>query len=74
LLCQAQLINKVPSASPARQPLRATTSERTFKALLVDIGIIQNLSGMAVNTEYAQMDLLSINKGALAEQFVGQEY
>jgi uncharacterized protein len=74
LLCQARIINKVPSASPEGLPLEASASQRFFKALVVDIGIMQCLSGMAVNTEYAQSDLLAIYRGALAEQFVGQEF
>ena len=74
LLCQARLINKVPSASPAGLPLEATASQRFFKALLVDIGVMQHLCGMAVDTEYAQSDLLAIYRGALAEQFAGQEF
>ncbi|KPL10310.1 MAG: nuclease [Bacteroides sp. SM23_62] len=73
LLCQARFLSKVRSVSPAGLPLVATASERTFKALLIDIGLMQNLCGLAVNTEYSQSDLLSIYRGALAEQFVGQE-
>ncbi len=73
LLCQSRFISKVRSASPAGLPLAATASERTFKALILDIGLMQNLCGLAVNTEYFQSDLLSIYRGALAEQFVGQE-
>jgi len=73
LLCQARFLNKVRSTSPEGLPLNATASERKFKALLIDIGLMQNLCGLAVNTEYFQSDLLSIYRGALAEQFVGQE-
>jgi predicted AAA+ superfamily ATPase len=73
LLCEARFIGKIRSASPAGLPLSATASERTFKALIVDIGLMQNLSGLAVNTEFARSDLLSVYRGALAEQFVGQE-
>jgi predicted AAA+ superfamily ATPase len=73
LLCQARFLTKVRSVSPAGLPLVATASERTFKALLIDIGLMQNLCGLRVNTEYSQSDLLSIYRGALAEQFVGQE-
>jgi predicted AAA+ superfamily ATPase len=41
---------------------------------MVDIGIMQHLCGMQVSTEFAQSDLLSIYRGALAEQFAGQEF
>ena len=73
LLCQARFFSRVSSASPAGIPLSATASQRRFKALMVDIGIMQNLSGIAAHTEYTKTDLLSIYRGALAEQFVGQE-
>ncbi len=73
LLCLAQVIRKVPATSPAGLPLAAAASERKFKALLLDIGLMQNLCGLSVDVEYAKTDLLSIYQGALAEQFVGQE-
>ena len=73
LLCQAQLLNKISAASPAGLPLNATASQRVFKALLIDIGMMQFISGLPVNIEYSNTDLLSTYKGALAEQFVGQE-
>ncbi|MBC8182841.1 ATP-binding protein [candidate division KSB1 bacterium] len=73
LLCLAQVIRKVPSASPAGLPLNVSASERKFKALMVDVGLMQYLCGMPVNTEYVKDDLLAIYQGAMAEQFVGQE-
>jgi len=73
LLCLAQLIRKVSAASPAGLPLGAYVRERKFKALLLDIGLMQNLCGMPIDVEYTKADLLSIYHGAMAEQFVGQE-
>jgi uncharacterized protein len=73
LLCLAQVIRRVPSASPAGLPLGATASARNFKALMVDIGLMQHLCGMPMDAGYAQRDLLAIHEGAMAEQFVGQE-
>ncbi len=73
LLCQARFFHKVRSASPAGLPLGASASERKFKALVLDIGLMQNLCGIGANTEYTRPDLLSVYRGALAEQFVGQE-
>lgn len=40
---------------------------------MVDIGIWQHLCGINVEKEYQKSDLLSIYKGAMAEQFVAQE-
>ncbi len=73
LLCLAQVTRKVSAASPPELPLGASASERKFKALMVDIGLMQHLSGMPVDVEYARTDLLAIHRGAMAEQFVGQE-
>lgn len=73
LLCLANVVRKVQSANPVGLPLGASASSKIFKALMVDIGLMQNLSGMSVDIEYAKSDLLNIYRGAMAEQFVGQE-
>ena len=73
LLCFAQVMRKVPAATPAGLPLGASASARKFKALMVDVGLMQHLCGMPVDIEYTKTDLLDIHAGAMAEQFVGQE-
>lgn len=73
LLCLANIVRKVPSVNPEGLPLGASASSKIFKALMVDIGLMQNLSGMSVDIEYAKADLLNIYRGTMAEQFVGQE-
>jgi hypothetical protein len=72
-LCLAQVARRIPSVDPSGLPLGATASARLFKALLLDIGLMRYLSGMPNDIEYAKRDLLSIYRGAMAEQFVGQE-
>lgn len=73
LLNMAQVVRKIPSTSAAGLPLGASASERKFKALVLDIGLMQSLCGLSVNDQIFNKDLLSIYNGALAEQFVGQE-
>ena len=73
LLCLAQVVRRVPSAAPSGLPLGASASQKKFKALLVDIGLMQHLCGMPVPVEYAKTNLLDVYHGAMAEQFVGQE-
>ena len=73
LLATARMLYKVRSASPAGLPLQAGASEKKFKAILLDIGLLARLSGLSIKDEYVQDNLLSMFKGALAEQFVGQE-
>jgi hypothetical protein len=73
LLCMARVIRKVPAANPSGLPLGATASARRLKVLLLDIGLWQHLCGMRTDIEYAKADLLDVYRGAMAEQFVGQE-
>jgi predicted AAA+ superfamily ATPase len=53
-------------------PLEAAASRR-FKAIVVDVGVMQRLAGLPVEVEFAKRDLLAMHNGAVAEQFVGQE-
>jgi predicted AAA+ superfamily ATPase len=73
LLCMARVVKKVPAANPSGMPLAAGASAGKFKAIFVDVGLWQHLSGMRADIEFAKADLLDIYEGAMAEQFVGQE-
>jgi hypothetical protein len=73
LLETARLISRVKATSPAGLPLGAGSSDKKFKAIMLDIGLLSSLSGLSYPTEYMKTDLLAIFRGALAEQFVGQE-
>lgn len=73
LLCLANVVRKIPSANPTGLPPGATASQGIFKSIMVDIGLLRYLSGMPVDMEYSKSDLLNIFRGAMAEQFVGQE-
>lgn len=73
LLCMARVAKKVPSTNPSGIPLNASASTSKFKAIMVDVGLWQHLSGMRTEIEFAKTDLLDIYEGAMAEQFVGQE-
>jgi hypothetical protein len=73
LLRNARIVSKISSASPAGLPLGSSASEKKFKAVMLDIGIMQQLCGLTTNNDFFTSDLLDIYKGSLAEQFVGQE-
>lgn len=73
LLETARLFKKVRASSPAGIPLGASASEKKFKAIMLDIGLMASLNGLNISKEYLKSDLLSIFRGAMAEQFVGQE-
>lgn len=73
LLCLSRVIRKVRVSKAQGLPLGHAGAGRRFKALMVDIGIMQALAGISTAHEYAKEDILSIHHGAMAEQFVGQE-
>ena len=52
LLCLSEVVNKISSVDPSGLPLGATASEKIFKALLVDIGLMRYLTGMPVDIDY----------------------
>jgi predicted AAA+ superfamily ATPase len=72
-LCLAQVARRIPAVDPSGLPLGASASAKVFKALMLDLGLMRYLSGMPDDIEYAKGDLLAIYRGAMAEQFVGQE-
>jgi hypothetical protein len=73
LLCMAKLITRIPAASPASLPLSSSASDKKFKAIMLDIGLMRAMHELPVQHEYTRHDLLSMYQGAMAEQFVGQE-
>ncbi len=72
-LLNAKIIKKIPSLSTITPPYNLNISLKKFKALLLDIGLWQHLIGMSDYLELTKSDLSNIYRGALAEQFVGQE-
>lgn len=73
LLVMARIVRKIVAVDSPLLPLGAQARDKIFKAGLLDIGLMQYLCGMPVESEYVQPDLLAIYRGAMAEQFVGQE-
>lgn len=73
LLERAQVIHRVAAAKQVGLPLGVGASSRRFKAIMVDLGLLHRLTGGPLDAAFATADLLGIYKGALAEQYVGQE-
>ncbi len=73
LLCKARIVHKIPSCDPSGLPLGASANEKRFKAALLDVGLMQNLSQVRVDLEMREGDLLDMFRGRLAEQFAAQE-
>lgn len=72
LLIQAGLLLPVYETKASALPLNAAINEKKFKLLFVDIGLV-NFSTQLSASILMQDDLLLLNDGAIAEQFVGQE-
>ncbi len=71
-LCQAGLIILVYATSGAGLPFITHMNEKKFKLLFLDIGLVKRASHLDLETLFDE-NLFLVNKGALAEQFVGQE-
>ena len=73
LLVKARLIHKISSIGILEFPLTIQSSTRKFKTIMLDIGIWQQLSGVPMLPELSNTNLMNGYRGALAEQFIGQE-
>jgi uncharacterized protein len=73
LLNQADVIHYVKRTSGAGLPLESGVKDNFFKIILLDIGLMHAISGVYSETA-KQKDFTAIFNGAVAEQFVGQEF
>ena len=72
LLSLAGVVHPVHHSSANGVPLGAEASERVFKVLCLDVGLMSTACGLSVLDLERADDLLLVNRGALAEQMVGQ--
>ncbi len=70
LLAGGRVVQLVHHSSANGVPLGAEISEKRFKALFLDCGLANRVCGLPL---VPVEGLLTVNEGALAEQFVGQE-
>jgi len=73
LLEKAFLVHPVHSTNISGLPLGANVSAKVFKALFLDVGLMQHICGIDPLDTINSSDLNSVYRGAVAEQFVGQE-
>ncbi|MBI5498806.1 MAG: ATP-binding protein [Deltaproteobacteria bacterium] len=73
LLVRAGLAHRVVHTDARGIPLGAQTDDRKFKVLLFDLGVHQRMLGLDVPAFLAASDIDLVNKGSLAELFVGLE-
>jgi hypothetical protein len=67
------LFQKVSASHAQGLPLGADASMTVFKSLFLDIGLMQHKCGISATELLKERDLLAFYRGALAEQFVGQQ-
>ena len=72
LLCDAFCIINVPHSAGNGVPLASEVNPKKFKILLLDIGLMQRALRLD-HTILLKNEILQINMGSVAEQFVGQE-
>lgn len=68
----AGLIQKVLLTNASGIPMHMHAKENKFKLLFLDVGLVNSANKLDIQVAW-DMDLLQINAGAQAEQFVGQE-
>lgn len=72
-LVKAGLIHKVYQCSTPKLPLIAYENRRTFKAYLLDVGLINTMANLPMKTILQGNQLFQEFKGSLSENFVTQE-
>ncbi len=73
LLLMAGLAYKIYHTSASGLPLGAQINKKKFKIILFDIGIHQQITGTDISSYLTADNFNSVNKGNVAELFVGLE-
>lgn len=68
----AGLLHLVHTTSASGLPLITTMNEKKFKLLFLDVGLAQRACQLDLSLIF-ERDVMLLNRGMLAEQFVGQE-
>lgn len=71
-LKKSGVIFPVYSTSASGLPLLTHLNEKRFKLLFLDVGLMKRAAKLDIDLLFTQ-DLMLLDKGAIAEQFVGQE-
>lgn len=71
-LSSAGIIFPVYSTSAAGLPLLTHVQEKKFKLIFLDVGLLKRASKLDLDVLLSE-DLILINRGTIAEQYVGQE-
>ena len=72
LLAYAGILHPIYACHASGLPLNAGQHENKFKLLFLDVGLMQYTARLSADIVLTE-DILLLNRGSLAEQFVGQE-
>ncbi|OGC24707.1 hypothetical protein A2291_04750 [candidate division WOR-1 bacterium RIFOXYB2_FULL_42_35] len=72
LLDLAGVVKPIYLSSASGLPIGSKINEKKFKLLFLDVGLAQNSCGLQSNLLFEE-NIMQINAGGVAEQFVGQE-
>ncbi len=72
LLNKAGVISPIYTTSAAGLPLNIHINDKKFKLLFLDVGLLKRATKLDIDLLFTE-NLLLLNQGAIAEQFVGQE-
>jgi len=72
LLSMARVVSKVIHSHCSGLPLQADIEEKVFKLLFLDIGLMNAICGLDWRNISQMDEVRLINRGAIAEQFIGQ--
>lgn len=73
LLALAGIARKVYHTDARGLPLGAQVNPKRFKVMLMDVGLHQRILGLDISKMMTASSLDVVNKGSIAEVFVGQE-
>ncbi len=72
LLSMARVVHRVRHSAANGIPLGVEASDRRFKVLFLDVGLLARSCGLGLLDIERAEDVMLVNAGALCEQFVGQ--
>lgn len=72
LLSLARVSHRIKSTSANGVPLGAEVNDKFFKAIFIDVGLSSGMLGLQLNHINNIEEIVLVNKGAIAEQLVGQ--
>lgn len=73
LLGFAHVVHKICHSDGNGVPLGAEPNDKRFKMLFLDVGLVGSICGLGLLTYKKDEDVALVNRGAIAEQFIGQE-